>query len=176
MARSPSGKLKVTLPSDTEILLSRVFDAPRHLVFEAMSKPEYVKRWWPACEGMTMPVCEIDFRVGGRYRYVGRMETGEEVGFSGEYKEISAPEKIVHTEIFDPFPDSPALCTVSLIEHDGKTFYSCRVQHDSKVARDAHVQSGMEYGAGLSLDEIERIAQSLAASVATTGASTDARV
>jgi uncharacterized protein YndB with AHSA1/START domain len=161
MAKSPSGKLKVTLPSDTEILLSRVFDAPRHLVFEAMSKPEYIRRWWGCLEGMTMTVCDIDFRVGGAWRFVSRTPSGEEFGFSGVYLEIVAPEKIVNTEIFDPFPDSPATCTVSLIEHEGKTFYSNRVVHLTKEARDGHVQSGMEYGAGLSFDEIERIAQAL---------------
>jgi uncharacterized protein YndB with AHSA1/START domain len=154
------------LPSDTEILLSRVFDAPRHLVFEAMTKPEYVRQWWGCMEGMTMTVCEMDFRVGGSWRYVSRLASGEEFGFHGVYQEIVVPEKIVNTEIFDPYPDNPAVCTLSLIEHDGKTFYSNRVVHDSKEARDAHIQSGMEYGAGLSLDEIEAIAQSLLATSA----------
>jgi uncharacterized protein YndB with AHSA1/START domain len=163
MRRSHSGKLKVTLPSDTEILLSRVFEAPRHLVFETMTKPEFIRRWWASMDGMTMTVCDVDFRLGGSYRYVARAPNGTDFGFSGVYQEIVVPEKIVHTEIFDPFPDSPALCTVSLIEHEGKTFYSCRVVHDSKQARDGHIQSGMEYGANLALDELERIAQSLRA-------------
>jgi len=163
MARNPSGKLSITLPSDTEILMTRVFEAPRHLVFEVMSKPEYIKRWWGCMDGFTMPVCEVDFRVGGKYRFVGRAPDGNEFGFSGEYKEIVVPSKIVNTEIFDPFPDSPALCTMTLEERDGKTYYQTLVQHDSKTARDAHVNSGMEYGAGLGLDMIEEISKELAA-------------
>lgn len=163
MPRSPSGKLKVTLSGETEIVMTRVFDAPRALVFEAMSKPEYIRRWWGCMDGFTMPVCEVDFRVGGTYRFVGRGPDGVEFGFSGEYKEIVVPSKIVNTEIFDPFPDSPALCTMTLDERDGKTYYQNRIVHDSQQARDAHVGSGMEYGAGLGLDVIEEIAQQLAA-------------
>lgn len=163
MARNPSGKLKVTLPSDTEILMSRVFEAPRHLVFEAMTRPEYIQRWWGCMDGFSMPVCEVDFRVGGKYRFVGRGPDGAEFGFSGEYKEIVVPSKVVNTEIFDPFPDSPALCTMTLEERDGKTYYQNLIAHDSQQARDAHVGSGMEYGAGLGLDMIEEIAQQLAA-------------
>jgi uncharacterized protein YndB with AHSA1/START domain len=163
MARSPSGKLQVTLPSDTEILLSRVFEAPRHLVFEAMTKPEYVRRWWPAMPGMTMVTCDIDFRVGGSYRYVAKLANGQEVGFSGEYREIVAPEKIVNTEVFDPFPDSPALCTLVLIENEVRTFYSCRVVHGTKEERDMHIQSGMEQGVNLCFVEIDRILSSMLA-------------
>jgi uncharacterized protein YndB with AHSA1/START domain len=162
MAGKSSGKLKVTLPSDTEILLSRVFDAPRHLVFETMTKPEYVRRWWCCMDGYTMPVCEIDFRVGGKWRYVMVATDGSEVGFNGEYKEIVPAQRIVQTEIFEPFPDSPSLCTMTLEERDGKTYYQTLVKHTSKEARDMHVQSGMEVGAGIALDRLEEIAQSLA--------------
>ena len=162
MAGKSSGKLKVTLPSDTEILLSRVFDAPRHLVFETMTKPEYVRRWWCCMDGYTMPVCEIDFRVGGKWRYVMVGTDGNEVGFHGEYKEIVPAQRIVQTEIFEPFPDSPSLCTMTLEERDGKTYYQTLVKHTSKEARDMHVQSGMEVGAGIALDRLEGIAQSLA--------------
>jgi uncharacterized protein YndB with AHSA1/START domain len=162
MAGKSSGKLKVTLPSDTEILLSRVFDAPRHLVFETMTKPEYVRRWWGCMEGYTMPVCEIDFRVGGKWRYVMIGSDGNEIGFHGEYREIVPAQRIVQTEIFEPFPDSPSLCTMTLEERDGKTYYQTLVQHTSKEARDMHVQSGMEVGAGISLDRLEEVAQSLA--------------
>lgn len=163
MAERGSGKLKVTLPSDNELLLMRVFDAPRHLVFEAISKPEYVRRWWCCIEGCTMPVCEMDFRVGGKYRYVMRNPDGSEAGFRGEYREIVAPERIVHTEIFEPFPDSPALVTLTLEERDGRTHYRSLVQHQTKEARDMHVNSGMEYGANIALDRIEEIARTLAA-------------
>jgi uncharacterized protein YndB with AHSA1/START domain len=156
-----SGKLKVTRLSDTEILLERVFDAPRHLVFEAFSKPEHVRRWWCCMEGFTMTVCEIDFRVGGKWRYVMVGPRGE-VGFNGEYFEIAAPAKVRSSEIFEPFPDSPAMCTMTLEEHAiGKTYYRNVVVHDSKEACDGHLNSGMEYGANRALDRAEEIAQSL---------------
>jgi uncharacterized protein YndB with AHSA1/START domain len=160
-ARS-SGKLKVTLPSDKEILLARVFDAPRALVFEAMTRPEHVRRWWCWMDGATMPVCEIDLRVGGKYRFVMHGAQCGEVAFHGEYLEVVRPERIVHTEVFEPFPDSPAHVTVSLAERDGKTHYQARVVHQTKEARDMHVQSGMEEGAGVALDLLEEIAQTLA--------------
>ena len=160
---SAKNKLVVTTPSDTEILLSRVFDAPRHLVFETMTKPEHVRRWW-CMDGYAMTVCEIDFRVGGNWRYVMVGPDGNEVGFRGEYKEIVPVERVVQTEIFEPFPDSPSLCTMTLAERDGKTYYQTLVQHTSKEARDMHVQSGMEVGAAIALDRLEEIAQALRAS------------
>ena len=162
MTGTSSGKLTVTLPSDTEILLSRVFDAPRNLVWAAMTKPEHVRRWWCCFDGYTMPVCDIDFRVGGRYRFVMVGPDGNEAAFNGEYREIVVPERVVHTEIFEPFPDSPTLVTMTLEERDGKTHYQSRVVHQTKEARDMHVQSGMEHGAGLALDRLEEIARSLA--------------
>jgi uncharacterized protein YndB with AHSA1/START domain len=158
MAGKGSGKLQVTLPSDKEILMQRVFDAPRRLVFEAMSRPEYVRRWWCFQEGASMPVCDIDFRVGGGYRYVTRLPDGTEFGFHGEYKEIVAPERVVHTEIFEPFPDEPTLCTMTLEERGGKTHYRCLVVHKTTEGRDMHIQSGMEGGADIALDLIEEIA------------------
>ncbi len=163
MAGKSSGKLQVTLPSDKEILLSRVFDAPRHLVFETMTKPEYIRRWWCCMEGFTMPICEIDLRVGGRYRYVMIGPDGNEVGFNGEYREIIVPERVVHTEIFEPYPDSPTLVTMTLEERDGKTYYQSRVLHQTQEARDMHIASGMEHGANLALDRLEEIARSLTA-------------
>jgi uncharacterized protein YndB with AHSA1/START domain len=163
MAERNSGALQVTLPSDKEILMQRVFDAPRHLVFEAMTKPEHVRVWWCCMPSFTMPVCEIDLRVGGRYRYVSRGPDGSEFGFHGVYREIVAPRRIVHTEIFEPYPDEETLCTVTLDERDGKTFYACHVLHKTTEGRDAHVASGMESGAGIALDRVEEIAQALAA-------------
>jgi uncharacterized protein YndB with AHSA1/START domain len=158
-----ANKLTVTLPSDRELLLTRVFDAPRDLVWETMTNPEYVRAWWgcPA-EGFTMTVCEIDLRVGGTYRYSMVGPDGSDFGFHGEYKEIVVPSRIVHTEIFNPFPDSPALVTLTLEERGGKTYYESRVLHTTKEARDMHVQSGMEQGAGIALDRLEAIAQTLA--------------
>lgn len=162
MAARGSQKLKVTAPSDTEILMERVFDAPRHLVWETMTRPEYVRRWWCCMDGYTMPVCEIDLRVGGKWRYLMVHENGSEVGFHGEYREIEAPRRVVQTEIFDPFPDAPTLCTMTLEERDGKTYYRNLIVHTSKEARDGQLQSGMEVGADIALDRLEEIAQQLA--------------
>lgn len=155
-----SGKLEVTLPSDKEILLARVFDAPRALVFEAMTRPEHVRRWWCWMQGTTMPVCDIDFRVGGKYRFVMNGDRGE-AAFHGEYLEIVRPERIVHTEVFEPFENSPAHVTITLEERNGKTYYQALVRHETREARDMHVQSGMEEGAGVALDLLEEVARSL---------------
>lgn len=163
MAEKGSGALKVTLPSDLEILMTRVFDAPRRLVFEAMSKPEYVRRWWICFDGFTMPVCEIDFRVGGRWRFVSRAPDGSEFGFHGEYREIAAPERIVQTEIFEPFPDEVTIVTLTLEERGDKTHYRCHVLHKTKEGRDAHIASGMESGADIALDRLEDVAKALGA-------------
>jgi uncharacterized protein YndB with AHSA1/START domain len=156
-----SGKLKVTRTSTTTFVMSRVFEAPRHLVFETMTKPEYVKQWWCCMDGFTMPVCEIDLRVGGKWRYVMVGPDGAEVAFNGVYREIAAPERIVNTEVYEPFPDHPAVCTMTLEERDGKTYYQTLVVHDSKESCDAHLASGMESGAGIALDRLEGVAQSL---------------
>ncbi len=109
-----------------------------------------------------MPVCEIDLRVGGRYRFVTRGSDGSEFGFHGVYREIAAPERIVHTEIFEPFPDEDTLCTVTLDERDGKTFYACHILHKTTEGRDGHIASGMEGGANLALDRLEELARGLA--------------
>jgi uncharacterized protein YndB with AHSA1/START domain len=154
-----SGKLKVTLPSDTEILMTRVFDAPRRLVFEAMTKAEYVRRWWCCMDGFTMTVCEVDLRVGGRWRYVMVGPHGE-VAFNGVYKEIVAPERVVHSEYFEPYPDG-IIVTLTLEERDGKTYYSSLSRAVSKEQRDIIIASGMEGGADLALDKMEEVAQSI---------------
>jgi uncharacterized protein YndB with AHSA1/START domain len=131
-----------------------------------MTKPEHVRRWWCCIDGYTMPVCEMDVRVGGRWRYVMVAADGTEAGFNGVYREIVPPARIVNTEIYEPFPDSPALCTMTLEERDGKTYYRNRIEHLTKEARDAHVGSGMESGADLALDRIEEIAREMAAAPA----------
>src|SRR5687767_13400300 len=110
------------LPSDREILISRTFDAPARLVLEALTKPEHVKRWWaPRSLGVSLVVCEIDFRVGGKWRFVMEREGQPLPGFSGEYLEIEAPTRIVQTEVYDPFPDAGATVTVTLTERSGRT-------------------------------------------------------
>jgi len=158
-----SGKLNVTLQGDLEIVLTRTFDAPRHLVFEAMTKPEYVRRWYCSFPEYTMPVCEIDFRVRGKWRYVLLGPEGGEVCFYGEYLEISGPGRIVNTEYFAPFPDERTVCTVTLEERGGKTEYRAHVLHTTKEGRDGHVNSGMEVGADFVFDHLELVAQSLIA-------------
>src|SRR5262245_23041557 len=111
----------VTTPSPTEIRLTRLFDAPRHLVFEAMTKPEHIQRWWGQLgNGYSVPVCEVDLRVGGRWRFVSRHPRGE-VAFHGEYREIVAPERLVFTETMEPFPDPGSVVTAVYTEEDGKT-------------------------------------------------------
>jgi len=151
-------ELRVTLPSDTEILLEREFDAPRELVWEACTKPEYVKQWWGP-HGITVVECDIDFRVGGSWRYLTRDEQGNEAPFRGEYREIQKPERIVQTFILDvpPFNQYVAVENWTLEEKDGRTYCSTLVQHESKEARDGQVESGMEGGAAETLDKLEAL-------------------
>jgi uncharacterized protein YndB with AHSA1/START domain len=150
-----SHSFKVTTPSDCEIALTRLFDAPRHLVWEAMSKPEHVRRWWGALDDMhTMSVCEIDFRVGGTWRFVGRSPQGE-YGFHGEYREIDPPERVVFTEIYDPFPDDGSVVTSVLTEEGGKTRLTVTARYRTKEVRDFVIGTGMEKGAAISYDRLE---------------------
>ena len=156
-----SDTFKSTTPSDREITLTRLFDAPRDLVFEAMSKPEHVRRWWGLLDDQhSVIVCEIDFRVGGTWRFVGRGPRGE-YGFHGVYREIDAPERVVFTEIFDPFPDAGSLVTSLLTEERGKTRLTVTSFYPSREVRDMVIQSGMERGAAISYDHLEEVAQGL---------------
>jgi uncharacterized protein YndB with AHSA1/START domain len=157
-----SGTATVTLPADEQILITREFDAPRHLVYRAWTEPELVRRWWHANRGETT-VVEIDLRVGGAWRYVMVTPDGFEVGFHGEYREIVPNERIVSTEVYEGFPDGEALNTLTLTEEDGRTTLAILVQHSSKAHRDAHVESGMEDGLQDALDLLERVAVSLGA-------------
>jgi uncharacterized protein YndB with AHSA1/START domain len=146
---------QVSTPSDDEIVLTRLFDAPRQLVFEAMSRPEHVREWWGRLgEGYSVPVCEIDLRVGGKWKFVNRHPGGEAV-FYGEYREIAPPERIVFTEIFADFPDSVSVVTSVLTEEAGKTRLTATVRYPSRDVRDMVVQSGMARGAGISYDRLE---------------------
>lgn len=145
----------VTTPSDQEVRMTRLFDAPRALVFEAMSKPEHVKRWWGCLgEGYSVPVCEIDLRLGGRWRFVNRHPKGE-AAFHGEYREIDAPARLVFTEIFEDFPDVVSVVTSELSEENGKTRLTVTVRYPSKDVRDIVMSSGMSRGAGISYDRLE---------------------
>ena len=161
-----SGTATVELPTDEQILITREFAAPKHLVYEAFTTPEHVKRWWGANRG-EVTVAEIDLRVGGSWRYVmvldcgGAAEDGLEVAFHGEYREIVPNERIVSTEIFEGMPDAEAVNTMTLTEEDGRTTLTILVQHQSREHRDAHIESGMEAGMQDALDLLEQVAISL---------------
>jgi uncharacterized protein YndB with AHSA1/START domain len=156
-----SGSFKVTTPSDQEIRMTRLFGAPRQFVFEAMTKPEHVKQWWGRLgEGYSVPVCEIDLRVGGAWRFVNRHPKGEVV-FYGEYREITPPSRLVFTEIFAQFPDSVSVVTAELTDEDGKTRMTATVRYPSLDVRDMVLSSGMSHGAGISYDRLEDLVEAL---------------
>ena len=156
-----SDSFKVTTPSDQEIRMTRLFDAPRRLVFEAMTKPEHVKQWWGRLgEGYSVPVCEIDLRVGGAWRFVNRHPNGE-AAFHGEYREIAPPSRLVFTEIFEEFPDTVSVVTTDFTEESGKTRMTATVRYPSRDVRDMVLASGMSRGAGISYDRLEDLAASL---------------
>ena len=160
MAVRSSGTATVTLPTDDQILITREFDAPKHLVYQAFTTPELVKRWWHANRG-EMTIAEIDLRVGGTWRYVMVADGGFEVGFHGEYREIVPNERIVSTEVYEGMPDAEAVNTATFTETDGRTTVTILVQHASKEHRDAHIESGMEAGLQDALDLLEQVAISL---------------
>ena len=152
-----TGSLKVEARGDREIVMTRVFDAPRHLVYEAFTKPDLVKRWLGVFGGWSLPVCEIDFRVGGRYRFLWRKE-GAEMGMGGVYKEIVPNERIVNTEKFDdPWYEGEGLGTVTFVERGGKTTMTQTIMYTSKQARDGVLKSPMESGVAQSYDKLAEI-------------------
>lgn len=163
MAATSSGTAKVTLPTDEQILITREFEAPKHLVYRAWTTPELVRRWWSANRG-EVTTCEIDLRVGGTWRYAMVTDGGVEVAFHGEYREIVPDERIVSTEVFEGIPDAEehaALNTLTLTEVDGRTRVTILVQHASRADRDAHINSGMEAGLQEAMDLLEEVAVSL---------------
>ena len=165
MPVASSGTATVTLPTDEQILITRDFDAPRHLVYKAWTTPELVKRWWNAKRG-EVTVCEIDLRVGGTWRYV-MVSDGMEVAFHGEYREIVPDERIVSTETFEGVPegvseeDATTLNTATFSEAGGRTTLTILVQAPNKVSRDAIIDSGMEAGMQDAMDLLEEVAISL---------------
>jgi uncharacterized protein YndB with AHSA1/START domain len=139
--------LNITTPSDREILMTRVFDAPRTLVFDAHTKPELLKRWLGVFRGWMLVVCEIDLRVGGTYRWEWHNPDGSKMGASGVYREVVRPERLVNTEVFDdPWYEGEATSTTLFIEQSGKTTLSVTMRYESKAVRDAVLASGMEKG------------------------------
>ena len=156
-----SGALKVTTRGDREIVMTRVFNAPRHLVFAAFTRPELVRQWLLGPEGWSMPVCEIDLRVGGEYRYVWRHVNGNEMGMGGVYREIVPPERIVSTEKFDEawYPGE-AVGTITLTEEGGKTTLTQTILYDSSEAREAVLKSPMEQGVAAGYDRLQVLLES----------------
>jgi uncharacterized protein YndB with AHSA1/START domain len=149
--------LEITTPTDREIVMTRVFNAPRRLVFDAWTKPELLRRWLGVRAGWTMAVCEVDLRVGGSYRYVWRGPHGD-MGMGGLYREIVRPERIVCTEKFDdPWYEGEAIDTLVLVEADGKTTVTTTVTYVSREVRDAVLKSGMASGVGESYDKLDEV-------------------
>ncbi len=159
-ARSRRGSATVTLPSDTEILITRSFDAPAGLVFDAMTTPAHVRRWW-GFETSPLVVCEIDLRVGGGWRYVSRDANGTELGWHGDYVDIDPGRRVVSTEVFEGFPDAASLNTMTLDEQGGVTTMTTLVQHRSKANRDGHIDSGMEGGMQQTFDRLDGLLEHL---------------
>jgi uncharacterized protein YndB with AHSA1/START domain len=156
-----SGATTFTTPSDREIVMTRVLDAPRRLVFEAWTDPKHVAQWMLGPEGWTMPVCEIDLRPGGSWHFVWRRADGSEMSMRGEYREIVPPERLVSTENWgEDWPES--LTTVELTEEDGKTTIKQTSLYPSREARDAAMQTGMLEGASLTFDRLAAYLQTIA--------------
>jgi uncharacterized protein YndB with AHSA1/START domain len=160
MATASSGTAVVTLPTDTQILITREFAAPKHLVYKAWTTPALIKRWWSANCGEVI-LAEVDLRVGGKWRYVMVANEGFEVGFHGEYLEIVPNERIVSTEVFEEMADASAIDTLTLTEAGGRTTLTILIEHKNKADRDAHINSGMESGLQQALDLLEEVARSL---------------
>ena len=147
-----TGTLKVSLPTEREVVMTRAFDAPRRLVFDALTKPELLKRWFGP-RGWSLVVCEADLKVGGAWRWGLRGPDGRDMGMRGVYQEITPPERLVSTESFDDYPGE-SLNTLILSEEDGKTTFTITVRYASQEIRDAVIKSGMEHGAAECYDKL----------------------
>ena len=152
------GKLQISTPSDRELAMTRVFDAPRSMVFDAWTKPELLKRWLGVFGSWTFAVCEVDLRVGGKYRFVWRGKDGNEMAMGGVYREIVRPERIVCTEKFDdPWYEGDAIDTTTFVERVGKTTMTTTVLYGSKEIRDAVLKSPMESGVAKSYNKLAEV-------------------
>ena len=161
MSETNSKTLTVTLPSDLEIRMTRVFAAPRQRVFDAWTKPELLKQWFGR-RGDTLSVCKVDLRAGGAYRFVFQLREGGEMGMGGVYHEIAAPERLVNTEVFDDYAAmGEGLNTMVLEERDGRTTVTITSRYPSKETRDAVIESGMEGGASESFDRLAELLETL---------------
>jgi uncharacterized protein YndB with AHSA1/START domain len=161
MTAMASSAAVMTLPGDTQILITREFDAPRPLVYRAWTEPELVARWWSGDRGEVTSI-ESDVRAGGTWRYVMTANGGFEVAFHGEFLEIEPGERIVRTEVFEGMPDAVAVSTTTFTDSGASTLVTILVEHTSKENRDMHVNSGMEEGMNSSLSLLEAVAASLA--------------
>jgi uncharacterized protein YndB with AHSA1/START domain len=147
-----TGTLQVRASGDREIVMTRVFDAPRQLVYDAFTRPELLKRWFGP-RGWSLSVCEVDLRVGGGFRFILSGPDGRQMGMRGVYRELAPPDRSVHMESFDDFPGEAQVTTV-LVEQDGRTTLTATVLSPSREVRDAMIQSGMEHGAAESYDKL----------------------
>jgi len=153
-----TGALKLTLSGDREVVFTRQFDAPRQLVWDAMTKPELLKRWLFGPPGWSMEVCEMDMRVGGKYRWVWRGPDGVEMGMGGVHHEIVPPAKIVNTQLFDQdWTGGEAVGTLTLTEQNGKTLLTNTVRYATPEARDAVLKTPMEQGMAMGYDRLEQL-------------------
>jgi uncharacterized protein YndB with AHSA1/START domain len=164
MTRTESNRLVVTTPSDLEVVMTREFDAPRELVFDAWTKPEHLRRWFGG-EAGEMIVCEVDLRPGGRYRFVWRLNEGGEMGFGGEYQEVVRPERFVATEVFEgdweEVMGGGTLNTTTFEERDGRTLMTMTSLYKTREARDSAIETGMEDGANESMDRLAALLATL---------------
>lgn len=158
MLTKETGKLKLAAIGDREIVMTREFNAPRRMLFDAWTKPELLRRWLAGPSGWTMTVCEIDLKVGGSYRYVWKHENGNQMGMGGVYREVVPDERLVATEQFDQswYPGG-AVTTTTLVEKNGITTVETTVKYDSKEARDGVLQSPMDSGVAASYDRLEKL-------------------
>jgi uncharacterized protein YndB with AHSA1/START domain len=163
VAMTSSGTAVLTLPTDTQIQITREFAAPKHLVYKAWTTPELIKRWWHANRG-EVTVADVDLRVGGKWRWAMIATGGFEVAFHGEYREVVPNERIVHTEVFEGIPggdEDPAVVTITLTEQNGRTTVTQLMQVSNKETRDMIINTGMEAGLQDALDLLEQLAVSL---------------
>jgi uncharacterized protein YndB with AHSA1/START domain len=163
----PSDTFKIAPSGEREIIMTRVFDAPRELVFEALTKPELVKQWLLGPPGWSMPVCEIDLRVGGAYRYVWRNEDGREMGMGGKFTEVVPGKRIANTERFDEaWYEGESLNTWALTEQEGRTTVTVTMRYETQATRDEVLKSGMESGVATSYDRLDQILAEMSEEVA----------
>ena len=165
---TPMNQTSMTLEGDCEIVITRTFNGPARIVFDAWTRPELVRRWWaPTSRRVSVVECDADVRVGGRYRYVLELETGKRVAFSGRYTEVTPPSRLVHTECFEPTAsgvapgDAELIITVTFDEQDGKTHMMSRSLCPSKDVRDTILASGMEHGMRETMDQLDELVASL---------------